>query len=102
MVLSEPMLAEISTVLGYPKIKMRIAWDDDTVGRYVSLLRFEAQIVDIAKTQARVPRDAKDNMVLATLIASEADCLVTGDLDLRALANAYSIITPAEFVARIF
>ena len=102
LVLSEPMLAEISTVLRYPKIQKRIVWDDDTISRYLTLLRFEAEIVDIQRTTARVPRDAKDNMILATLLASEADCLVTGDLDLLVLADAYSILTPVDFATRIF
>ena len=96
------MLAEISTVMGYPKIRKRIGWDNDTISRYVMLLRFEAEISDIRKTAAHVPRDAKDNMVLATLLASQADCLVTGDADLLALADRYPILTPADFVGRIF
>lgn len=102
LVLSEPMLDEIAAVLGYPKIRKRTGWDDDTINRYLTLLRFEAEIADIRKTPAHVPRDAKDNMVLATLLASQADCLVTGDLDLLDLANTYPIIAPADFAGRIF
>ncbi len=102
LVLSEPTLAEISTVLSYPKIRRRIDWNDDAISRYVMLLRFEAEISDIRKTTAHVPRDGKDNMVLATLLASKADCLVTGDADLLALAGTYPILTPADFVGRIF
>ena len=102
LVLSEPMLAEISTVLHYPKIQKRIVWDDYTISRYLTLLRFEAEIADIQRTAAHVPRDAKDSMVLATLLASEADCLVTGDLDLLALADAHAILTPTNFMSRIF
>jgi uncharacterized protein len=102
LVLSEPMLAEISSVLSYPKIRKRIGWDDDTISRYLTLLRFEAEISDIRRTTAHVPRDAKDNMVLATLLASKADCLVTGDLDLLTLADTHPILSPADFVSRIF
>ena len=102
LVLSEPTLAEISTVLSYPKIRRRIDWNDDAISSYVMLLRFEAEIFDIRKTTAHVPRDGKDNMVLATLLASKADCLVTGDADLLALAGTYPILTPADFVGRIF
>lgn len=102
LVLSDSMLDEIGAVLGYPKIRKRIGWDEDTIIRYSTLLRFEAEIVDIQGTQAHVPRDAKDNMVLATLLASKADCLVTGDLDLLTLADQYPICTPADFSKRIF
>ena len=102
LILSEPMLSEIGAVLNYPKIRKRLAWNDLTISRYLTLLRFEAEITDIQGTQAHVPRDAKDNMVLATLLASEADCLVTGDLDLLTLAELHPICTPAEFLLRIF
>lgn len=106
LVLSEPMLDEVGAVLSYPKIRKRISWDEDTIIRYLTLLRFEAEIVDIQGVKANVPRDAKDNMVLATLLAtllaSKGDCLVTGDLDLLTLAATYPICTPADFVTRVF
>lgn len=102
LVRSEPMLAEIGTVLGYPKIRKRTGWDDDTISRYLTVLRFESEVVDIRNTDAVVPRDSKDNMVLATLLASKADCLVTGDIDLLSLADTYPIYTPADFINRIF
>ena len=102
LVLSEPMLAEISTVLGYAKIRKRIGWNNDTITRYVMLLRFEAEISDIRRTTAHVPRGAIDDMVLATLLASKADCLVTGDAGLLALSGTYPVLTPADFANRIF
>ena len=102
LVLSEPMLAEISSLLSYPKICKRVGWDDDTISRYLTLLRFGAEISDTRRTTAHVPRDAKDNMVLATLLASKADCLVTDDLDLLALADIYPVLSHADFVSRIF
>ena len=88
LVLSEPILAEISAVLSYPKIRKRTGWGDDTISRYLTVLRFEAEISDIRRTSAHVPRDAKDNMAPATLLASNADCLVTGDLACRRWPNA--------------
>ena len=102
LVLSEPMLAEISAVLSYPKIRKRTGWDDNTISRYLTVLRFESEIADTRRTPAHVPRDAKDNMVLATLLASKADCLVTGDLDLLTLADTYPVLSPADFAGRIF
>lgn len=96
------MLAEIGAVLSYPKIRKRTGWDDDTISRYLTTLRFEAEIADIRKTSAVVPRDAKDNMVLATLLASKAGCLVTGDLDLLTLTDSHQIYSPADFASRVF
>lgn len=102
LVLSELMLAEIDAVLSYPKIRKRTGWDSDTISRYLTTLRFEAEIADIRQTEAIVPRDAKDNMVLATLLASKADCLVTGDIDLLTLADSHPIYSPTDFASRIF
>ena len=102
LVLSEPMLDEIGSVLSYPKIRKRLGWDADTISRYLTLLRFESELADIRDIHAHVPRDAKDNMVLATLLASAADCLVSGDLDLLALAELHPICSPADFLKRVF
>jgi putative PIN family toxin of toxin-antitoxin system len=45
-------------------------------------------------------RDSKDLKVLGTLLASQADYLVTGDKDLLALSHKYPILTPAAFWQR--
>ena len=45
-------------------------------------------------------RDAADQPVLHTLLASGAQYLITGDKDLLALAAAYPVVTPAAFWAR--
>ena len=45
-------------------------------------------------------RDPNDVPVLAMLIGSEADWLVTGDKDLLALAEVYPILSPAAFEGR--
>lgn len=42
-------------------------------------------------------RDAADQQVLATLRASKADYLITGDKDLLALAEKYPIVPPRHF-----
>lgn len=102
LVTSEPMLAEIGAVLLYPKIRKRLGWDEEAVSRYMMLLRFESQMVAVAGVAASVPRDPTDNCVLATLIASAADYLVSGDADLLTLADRYPIVSPAEFAKRIF
>lgn len=96
------MLEEIARVLAYPKIVRRLKWDEAKVARYVSLLRFEAEVVNIEGTLASVPNDPDDNPILATLIASAADCLVSGDDDLLSLAQQYPILSPSDFIRRIF
>jgi len=101
LVLSEPMLAEIARVLAYPKIRKRIGWSDEEIEHFVSLLRFQAEVINIDGIDAVVPRDADDASVLAALIASHADCLVSGDQDLLSLKERYAIESVTEFVQRL-
>jgi putative PIN family toxin of toxin-antitoxin system len=101
LAISEPLLEEIGRVLSYPKIQGRLRWGQDDIARFLLLLRFKADIVDITGEKAGVPRDPGDDPVLATLLAADADCLVSGDTDLLALRDRFPIQTPAEFVRRL-
>jgi putative PIN family toxin of toxin-antitoxin system len=102
MVTSEPMLDELGVVLAYPKLQKRIRWNAEDIARYLTLLRFEADVVSIDQETVEVPSDPADTIILRTLLAGEADFLVSGDEDLLELAGQYPIITPAEFAKRIF
>jgi len=59
-----------------------------------------ARIVEPTDIQEPALRDRCDLPVLGTLLASEAQYLITGDKDLLALADRYPIVTPAQFWAR--
>ena len=61
---------------------------------------FLADIVEPDSREDASLRDSADQKVLATLLASRADYLITGDKDLLALAEKYPILTPAAFWAR--
>ena len=75
------------------------------IREWVERMAFEAEVVepDLAAlaqaADARV-RDVADEPVLATLLTSGADLLVTGDKDLLALSGQFAILTPAAFCAR--
>lgn len=101
LVLSEPMLAEIGRVLTYPKIRARLGWGEEEIANFVLLLRFKAEVADITQAKAKVSGDPGDNPILATLIASGADCLVSGDGHLLALSREHPILAPADFARRI-
>jgi putative PIN family toxin of toxin-antitoxin system len=100
LLVSEQILEEVARVLNYPKISKRLQWDEETIARFISLMRFEAETVTIEGVEANVTADSNDNPLLATLIASNADWLVTGDSDFDDLVAIYPIIKPAEFVRR--
>jgi putative PIN family toxin of toxin-antitoxin system len=103
LIVSEVILDEVSRLLRYPKIAKRlrhIGMSEDEVEQLLALMRFQAELVDIAQTQVSVPTDPDDAPILATLIAANADWLVSGDADLLALREHYPIVTPQEFWQR--
>ena len=97
LALSVEQLAEIGRVLEYPKIRKILQWDASAIERFLKQLYLRSITVDIAGVAVEVPDDPGDIMILATAIASQAEYLVTGDADLLALRDRYSILTPAEF-----
>jgi putative PIN family toxin of toxin-antitoxin system len=96
-ILSEPMLQELRLALHYRRVRPRIPLSDEELERYLAELHYVAEIVDIAGSTARVPRDRRDDVVLATFLASRADYQLTGDDDLLALRPDHAIRTAREF-----
>jgi len=96
-VLSEPMIQELRRAMDYRRIRARIRLTDEELERYLAELRYVSEIVDISGTPARIPRDRRDDIVLATYLASGADCLLTGDADLLTLRPPHAILTAREF-----
>ena len=103
VVLSAWILSECERVL--PRLRPFTTLTLAEIREFVERMAFEAEVVepDLAAlaqaADARV-RDVADEPVLATLLASGADLLVTGDKDLLALSGQFAILTPAAFCAR--
>lgn len=95
--LSHYILDELGRVL--PRLP-RIGLTPVEVRDLVDSLMFLADIVEPEGAEATELRDPADHPVLLTLLAAQANYLITGDKDLLALANRYPIVTPAEFWAR--
>ncbi len=98
IVISLELLAEIKQAFAYPKVQKYITLTDQELEKYITRIELHSQLVDISETMVEVPTDKNDNHVLATLIASGADWLVSGDSDLLNLQKKYNIITPENFV----
>ena len=101
VVMSLEQLAEISRVLGYPKIHRKLKWDEQRIEQFLRQLYIRAEVIELDSTSVEVPRDPKDVPILATLTASGADVLISGDRDLLELRGQHPIQTPAEFVRRL-
>jgi uncharacterized protein len=94
LVLSRYILDEVVRVL--PRLtKERLA--PSQIRALADTFLFFSEIVDPSiETEQRL-RDIADEPVLGTLLAANAEYLITGDKDLLALAHLYPIVTPASF-----
>jgi putative PIN family toxin of toxin-antitoxin system len=103
LVASEFMLDELARIL--PALSRRTGFSAADVRDFLDLMRAMSTIVELsadhlAQAQGSGLRDPDDTPILATLLASGADCLVTGDKDLLVLAGSWAIVSPADFCTR--
>ncbi len=97
IVLSRYILDELVRVLpNLPPVTLNEAEIRDLADSFM----FQADIVEPDISQEPALRDPADQQVLGTLLASQANYLITGDKDLLALKEKYAIITPSEFWLR--
>ena len=97
VVLSRYILDEMVRVL--PRLS-RLHLNSSEIRDLADSLMFLADIVEPDAEQESSLRDPADQPVLATLRASKADYLITGDKDLLALVEKYPIVSPSTFWAR--
>jgi uncharacterized protein len=98
LVVSPRLLAELTWVLAYPKLRARVKSNDTE--RLVDWLARQAILaVDPADPPSRVA-DADDDYLLA-LAAGEDALLVSGDKHLLALADEFPILSPARFLETV-
>jgi putative PIN family toxin of toxin-antitoxin system len=103
LVASEFMLDELARIL--PALSHRTGFSAADVRDFLDLIRAMSTIVELsadhlAQAQGSGLRDPDDAPILATFLASGADCLVTGDKDLLVLAGSWAIVSPADFCTR--
>jgi putative PIN family toxin of toxin-antitoxin system len=97
VVLSRYILDEMVRVL--PRLR-RISLTPAEIRDLADSFLFLAEIVEPSTELDEGLRDKADQQVLGTLRASHADYLITGDKDLLALGERYSIVPPAVFWER--
>lgn len=103
LVISDFVLDELVRTLQRLAPSLSLAPNDladfmDTIGVRAESIRIDADM--LSRAAVADLRDPNDLPILATLIGSAADLLVTGDKDMLALAGAYPILSPADFVGR--
>ena len=105
LVLSDALIEEFSRVMNYPKIRKLLAGSgvtDDDLRDYVDIFRMKAILVKTDEVLLAVkPADAKDIPVVAALVASGAEFLVTGDKKHLLSLGMPQIVTAADFLSRL-
>lgn len=103
LLLTHPIIAEISRVLSYPKLVRIHGMDHNTQNRFLRGLIIAGRIVNPEISVNIVTDDPTDNKYIECAVAGNADALITGDKHLLVL-QAYEnvpIITPAQWLQRI-
>ena len=89
---------ELVRVLAYPKFRLSAAEQRELLADVLPW----CEVVRIPRRLPKLPlcRDANDQMFLTVAAVGKAECLVSGDRDLLALAGkvAFRIVSPAEFL----
>lgn len=82
VVLSSPLLHELSEVLHRPRIKDKYGLGEEEINQFLELLLRRAVLVTI-DGRLRLCRDVRDNMFLETAIAARVGYLISRDDDLK-------------------
>jgi putative PIN family toxin of toxin-antitoxin system len=103
LVTSETIIAEIERVLRYPRIRDRYTVSERDIERLVESLRADALVVPGDCKVSGVSPDPDDDKFLACALEAQADCIVTGDLDLLGLGQyqGTDVLKPHEFLERL-
>ncbi|GBE95565.1 putative toxin-antitoxin system toxin component, PIN family [Nostoc cycadae] len=102
--ISESLLLELETTLRRDKFQHRLQQRGYTVEELMSVVKSLSNNSPTISVDAPQLRDPKDNFVLATAVAANAEAIITGDLDLLVLVafNEIPILTPQDFLSRYF
>ena len=99
--ISTATTTELVRALAYPKFKLSTDEQHELLADYLPF----CTVVRMPPTPPKTPacRDPYDLPFLQLAVAGRADCLVTGDRDLLALAGKFSrpIMSPVEFLSSL-
>lgn len=99
---STDIVVEIIDVLGRPGFRTKYHIEPDDITALVNLIRLRGDLVTPAR-KISVCRDPKDDKFIEAALATQTDCIVSGDSDLLDMNSIEDIVIlrPAEFLARL-
>lgn len=97
------MLEELAAVLARPKFTQKLSAAQRTVAQLVEQYRGLVDVVDVDAIVPTVSQDRDDDQVLAAAVASGADLIVSGDVDLLSLGSyrGIGIVSATECLRRL-
>ena len=100
LLISEPILAECSHVLGRPRIRRKYSYTTEELEHYISSLRVQAAMIEPDIKLEAVQADPDDNAIIECAVAGSADYIISGDAHLQDLGNyrGIPILSPAVFL----
>lgn len=101
-VYSKPMIHEVIEVLRRPRIQEKYQIGSQEINALLRLIVFRGSPV-VPITKIYVCRDSKDNKFLEAAVDGEADCIVTGDMDLLTLHpfRGIAILSPTDLIGMV-
>lgn len=96
------IVVEIIDVLGRAEFRSKYHIEPDDITALVNLIRLRGELVTPTR-KVTACRDPKDDKFLEAALATQTDCIVSGDADLLDL-NSFEkipVLRPAEFLARL-
>jgi putative PIN family toxin of toxin-antitoxin system len=97
IVVNPAIIEEIGSLSG----RRKFARYSDALRELVGAVSAIARVETDRRDPPVLPRDSNDIHLLSTLLASGADCLVTGDADLLVLSGVYPIDDASRFLERL-
>lgn len=99
LITSEFILNEVKE-----KLIEKFKYSSETADEAIALFRSRMEVVTPETLSSPVCRDSDDDNILATAIAGNCECIITGDKDLLVLNpfRGVEILTPREFLDKSF
>ena len=96
------IVVEIIDVLGRADFRTKYHIEPDDITALINLIRLRGELVTPTRT-VTASRDPKDDKFIEAALATQTDCIVSGDADLLDLSpfEDIPILRPAEFLARL-
>ena len=97
--ISSELLLELETTLRRPKFRSQLQKRNQTVENLCQIAQMISTTIEVPEIKIPELRDQNDVKILATAIVSQAEFLITGDLDLLVLNpfDSIQIRTPGDF-----